>query len=281
MSNRILENSVALIPGAARPIGRAIAREFGRRGASLVLPLYDWQESIQEMKQEFDQKGYKTTYMVCDLRDEKVVKELSKKVKKQFGKLDYLINNIERGGMPIVHGSYDLEVNKEQWDLEISTTLKAKWLLFHHCLPLLKESDSSSVVNISSIAAQLGRSGPGALFFNDAYSAANRAISSFTETWAREGAPSIRVNELRLGLINSRHGENTRGWAEMSKEEKELLIAHTLLNRTGNPEEVAEAVFFLAHRATYMTGSVLTMDGGYLLGGEKSAPYPKGLLENS
>lgn len=276
-----LHDKVALIPGAARPIGRAIARKFGDLGASLILPLYDWQESIQEMKQEFDEQGYNTTYMVCDLRDENVVKELAKKVDKQFGKLDYLINNIERGGMPIVHGSYDLEVNKEQWDLEIATTLKAKWLLFHHFLPLLKKAEAGSVVNISSIAGVIGRSGPAALFFNDAYSAANRAVSSFTETWAREGAPNIRVNELQLGLIDSRHGEMTRGWSEMSSKEKTKLLNHTLLKRTGDPSEVGETVFFLAHNATFMTGSTLKMDGGFLLGGSHVPAYPPGILQNS
>lgn len=273
-----LQDTIVLIPGAARSIGRSIARKFGDEGATLILPLYDWQESIQEMKREFDEREYKTVYMACDLRDETTVKELARKVDSQFGKLDFLINNIERGGMPIVHGSYDLEVNKDQWDLEISTTLKAKWLLFHHFLPLLKKSAAASVLNISSIAGTTGRSGPASLLFNDAYSAANRAISSFTETWAREGAPSIRVNELILGLVDSRHGNNTRGWSEMTTEEQENLVNHTLLGRTAQPEEVADLVYFMSCMATYMTGASVKMDGGYLLGGEKSYPYPEGIL---
>jgi NAD(P)-dependent dehydrogenase (short-subunit alcohol dehydrogenase family) len=117
-----------------------------------------------------------------------------------------------------------------------------------------------------------------ALFFNDGYSAANRAVSSFTETWAREGAPTIRVNELMLGLIRNRHGEETRGWASLTEEERTMLRQHTLLGRTGTPVEVAEAVFFLAHQARYMTGSVLRMDGGYLLGGDTTGPIPQGIL---
>ena len=161
---------------------------------------------------------------------------------------------------------------------EISTTLKAKWLLFTQCLPLLKKSEHGSVVNISSIAGIAGRSGPAALVFNDGYSAANRAISSFTETWAREAAPTIRVNELILGLIRNRHGEETRGWTALSEEERNMLYQHTLLGRTGTPAEVAEAVFFLASQATYMTGSVVRMDGGYLLGGDRTSPLPHGIL---
>lgn len=275
-----LQDKIVLIPGAARSVGRSIARKFGNDGATLILPLYDWKESIQEMKREFDDHGYKTVYMACDLREEATVKELARKVDNQFGRLDFLINNIERGGMPVVHGSYDLEVNKEQWDLEIATTLKAKWLLFHHFLPLMQKTPSAAVLNISSIAGTTGRSGPASLLFNDAYSAANRAISSFTETWAREGAPSIRVNELILGLVDSRHGRNTRGWSEMTDTEQKKLLQHTLLGRTAQPEEAAELAYFLCCKATYMTGASVKMDGGYLLGGDGSSPYPPGILED-
>ena len=175
-------------------------------------------------------------------------------------------------------GSYDLPHNQEQWDLEISSTLKAKWLLFHHCLPLMQETGEGAVLNISSVSGITGRSGAAAPFFNDAYSAANRAISSFTETWAREAAPTIRVNELMLGLIRHRHGEETRGWGELSRQEKEDISKQCLLERTGTPEEVAAAAIFLLKDANYMTGSVLRIDGGLTLGGQKVPPMPKGIL---
>lgn len=273
-----LSGKVALIPGASRPIGRAIARKFIENGATVVLPYFDWPESVLEMKGEFAKIASTALFLKTDLREEKQVKKLLTKTKDTFGKLDFLINNIERGGMPIVHGCYDLPHNKEQWDLEISTTLKAKWLLFHTFFDLLNENKTGSVVNLSSISANIGRSGPASLFFNDAYSAANRAITSFTETWAREGAPNIRVNELQLGLIQGRHGENTRGWETMNENEKFSLISRTLLERTGSPEEVAETVYFLAHHATYITGACIRMDGGYLLGGDRVPNYPPGIL---
>jgi len=180
--------------------------------------------------------------------------------------------------MPVIHGSYDLPHNSEQWDLEIATSLKAKWLLFHHCLPLMRSSGEGAVVNISSVSAMLGRSGATAPFFNDAYSAANRAISSFTETWAREAAPTIRVNELMLGLIRNRHGEETRGWEELTEQEKVDIAGQCLLERTGTPEEVARATLFLIKDADYMTGSILRMDGGVALGSQKVPPIPTGIL---
>ena len=113
-------------------------------------------------------------------------------VEKKVGALHILINNIERGGMPVVHGSYDRDVNCDQWQLELNTTLLAKKLIFEACLPLLKKAEQASVINISSIAGLTGRIGPAGLIFSDGYAAANRGIASLTETWARIGAPSVR-----------------------------------------------------------------------------------------
>ena len=267
-----------MIPGAARPIGRAIARTFGGHGATLMLPVYDWPESIAELEEECIAAGYRYYIFPADLREKDAVERLKQFIDEQTGSIHYLINNIERGGMPIVHGSYDHPHNAEQWDTEFDTTVKAKWLLFQHLLPLFTAQSGGAVVNLSSIAGCTGRSGPAAVFFNDGYSAANRAIQSFTETWARQAAPAVRVNELVLGLIKSRHGEGTRGWASLSEEEKEAISATILLGRTGLAEEVAKTVYFLAVEATYMTGASLRMDGGYLLGGSKVPPMPPGIL---
>ncbi|MBU4235448.1 MAG: SDR family oxidoreductase [Proteobacteria bacterium] len=273
-----LQGKIALVPGASRAIGRRIARKLARERVNLILPTFDWPESVMEMEQEFKGLDIDVLILPIDLREQSQVQKMVAAIKERFGALHILINNIERGGMPIIHGSYDHALNHEQWDLEINTTLKAKWLLFHHCLPLMKQSGSGSIVNISSISALTGRSGPAALLFNDAYSAANRAISSFTETWAREAAPEIRVNELMLGLIEDRHGEKTRGWSVMKDEEQQRLLMHTLLQRTGTAEEVATAILFLARDADFMTGTVLRMDGGFCLGGEQVPDIPEGIL---
>lgn len=273
-----LRGKTALIPGASRPIGRAIARKFASHGATLILPVYDWPESILEMQEEFTAEDFKFFIFSGDLRKKEHVVRLREFIKQQTHSLDFLINNIERGGMPVVHGSYDLPHNEDQWDVEFDTTVKAKWLLFHHLLPLMHERTGGAVVNISSIAGISGRSGPAAVFFNDGYSAANKAIQLFTETWAREAAPALRVNELVLGLIRSRHGEDTRGWATLSAQEKVSIESEILLGRTGFPQEVADAVYFLAVQATYITGASLRMDGGFILGGRKVPPMPHGIL---
>jgi 3-oxoacyl-[acyl-carrier protein] reductase len=95
-----------------------------------------------------------------------------------------------------------------------------------------------------------------------------------TETWARIGAPEVRVNEIMTGIIETRHGEKTRGWGLLTDVQKEAIIDHTLVKRTGTIDDVVKAVCFLIKDAPFMTGSVLRIDGGYVLGGEKVSPMP-------
>ena len=133
-----LRDRVVLVPGASRPIGRAIAHSFARRGAILVLPTYpDWPESNQEMEREFNRAAYEYVCRSCDLTSSEQTRALLAEVQDRFGVLHYLINNIDRGGMPIVHGTYDSEVNRHQWQLEFDTTLKAKHHLYRHSVDLL------------------------------------------------------------------------------------------------------------------------------------------------
>lgn len=268
----------AIIPGASRPIGKAIAEKFGEAGYELFLPYYDWPDSVKKMKKDFKRKGYNFTATKVDLRIKTEVNKFVATVRKEASSLNVLINNIERGGMPIVHGSYDHKHNHGQWDRELETTLKAKHLLYNQCKELLQKSTNASVLNISSISADVGRSGPAALFFSDGYSVANSAISTLTTNWASELAPSVRVNELMLGLIDSRHGKGTRGWKSMTKSEKQSIKNHILLKRTGVPQEVAETAFFITTKASYITGAVIKVDGGYSLGGQKVTDLPPGIL---
>jgi 3-oxoacyl-[acyl-carrier protein] reductase len=274
-----IKNKVALVLGASRGIGLTLARALADDGAKVVLPYHnDWQNESEKMQKEF--AGFDENYLAIqvDLREAAQVKSLVHQVQERFGALHILINNIERGGMPVVHGSYDLEVNREQWDLEIDTTLKAKWLVAHNALPLMKNSGEGVIINVSSIAGLVGRTGPAGLIFNDGYAAANRAISSFTETWAREAAPTVRVNELMLGFFETRHAEGTRGWENLSDSDRESIYNHTLLQRTGKLDDIIKAVFFLIKDARFMTGAVLRLDGGYVLGGEKVPEMPDTIL---
>jgi len=269
-----LNGKVALVLGAIKGIGKGIGLALAEQGVKVALNYFDWPEELAAMRKEFAATGAEHLIVQTNLLDVEKIPELIQKVVDHFGRLDILINNIERGGWPVVHGSYV----PQQWDLEMATTLKAKRWVFDAALPHLKASGDGVVINFSSIAAVVGRSGPAGMVFNDGYAAANRGISLLTETWARMGAPQVRVNEIMLGLVDTRHGPNTRGWGLLTPEQKKALLDHTLLNRTGTIDDVVKAVLFIIKDAPFMTGAVLRLDGGYVLGGDKTGEMPKGVV---
>ncbi len=269
-----LENKVALVLGAVKGIGKEIGLALARNGVKVASTYFDWPEAVEDMKKDFARSGAEHLIIKADLLDTEHIGEVVEKTAARFGRIDILINNIERGGWPVVHGAY----RREQWDLEFATTLRAKWWIFDAALPYLKASGDGAAINFSSIAGIVGRSGPAGLIFNDGYSAANRGVSLLTETWARTGAPEVRVNEIMLGFFKTRHAEGTRGWGLLSPEHREAVLNRTPLGRTGDVEDVVKAVLFILKDAPFMTGSVLRLDGGYVAGGEKVPPLPEGIL---
>ncbi len=270
-----LKGKVALVLGAVKGIGKGIGIALAKQGVKVALTYYDWEESLEPLKQDLEKASAEHLVLRTNLLDTAKIPPLIDNIIDRFGHLDILINNIERGGWPVVHGPYV----REQWDLEMATTLRAKWWVYSAALPHLKASGDGVVLNISSIAGLVGRSGPSGRIFNDGYAAANRAVSSFTETWAREAAPEVRVNELMLGLVETRHGPQTRGWGLLKESQRQEIINHTPLRRIGRIDDVVKAVLFVIRDAPFMTGSVLRMDGGYMLGGEYMEPMPKGVIE--
>jgi len=268
------DNRVALVLGAIKGIGKGIGLDLARRGFRVAMTYFDWEEELAGMRSDFDRFGGHCQIYQANLRDCERVSQLINEILADFGRLDILINNIERGGWPVVHGPY----TADQWDLELETTLRAKRWVFDRALPHLKARGDGCVLNLSSIAGVVGRSGPASLIFNDGYAAANRAVSLLTESWAREAAPSVRVNEIMLGLVATRHAEGTRGWGLLDADQKQDLIDHTLLKRIGTIEDVLKAVRFVIDEAPCMSGSVIRLDGGYVLGGEKVIPMPPGVM---
>jgi 3-oxoacyl-[acyl-carrier protein] reductase len=269
-----LNDKVALVLGAIKGIGKGIALSLADAGAKVAANYFDWTEEREALKTDLAATGCDHLILKTDLRKTEAIPRMIEKVIDRFGRLDILINNIERGGWPVVHGPYD----QKQWDLEIETTLRAKRWVFDAALPHLKASGDGVVINLSSIAAIVGRSGPASQIFNDGYAAANRGISLLTESWARIGAPEVRVNEIMLGFFETRHGQKTRGWGLLTAKQKRALRAHTLLGRSGTIEDVVKAVLYIIKDAPFMTGSVLRLDGGYILGGEKVDKIPEGIL---
>lgn len=269
-----LRNKVALVLGAVKGIGKAIGLALAGEGVKLALTYHDWEDSLESMKADFRASGADHHIIKCDLCDTAKIPELIDRVIQTYGRLDILINNIERGGWPVVHGPYIAS----QWDLEMATTLRAKKWVLEYALPHLIDSGDGAVINLSSIAGIIGRSGPASLVFNEGYATANRGISSLTETWARLGAPHVRVNEIMLGIFDTRHGPGTRGWGLLTDIQKQHIIDHTLLKRTGNVDDITRTILYILKDAPFMTGSVIRLDGGYVLGGEKVADMPEGVV---
>lgn len=269
-----IHGKAALVLGSIKGIGKEIALTLARKKARVALTYWDGEEHLEDLMRALESAEAQHLVRKVDLLQTDAIPSLVRTVTNRFGGIDILINNIERGGWPVVHGPY----TREQWDLEMATTLRAKWWMFNEVLPYLKASGEGVVVNLSSIAGRVGRSGPAAPVFNDGYAAANRGISLFTETWARLGAPEVRVNEIMLGFVETRHGEGTRGWNLLTEAEKTAILGHTLLGRIGTVDDIAKAVCFLIEDAPFMTGCTLRLDGGYVLGGEPIPPMPRGIL---
>jgi NAD(P)-dependent dehydrogenase (short-subunit alcohol dehydrogenase family) len=145
-------------PGAWRHQGNRKSHRSGPagRGIRVAATWHDWPESLAAMQSDFAGTGTDHLIERIDLLDTEAIPALVEQVMDRFGRLDILINNIERGGWPVVHGRY----TREQWDLEMATTLRAKQWVFDAALPHLKASGDGAVVNISSIAGIVGRSGP-------------------------------------------------------------------------------------------------------------------------
>jgi 3-oxoacyl-[acyl-carrier protein] reductase len=269
-----LDGKVALVLGSIKGIGKAVGLDLAAAGARVVYTHWDWPESLASLEADAASLGREHWIARINLLDTQSIENLIEEIIQRFGRLDILVNNIERGGWPVVHGPY----TEEQWDLELTTTLRAKRWVFNAALPWLKRTGDGVAIIFSSIAGMVGRSGPASLVFNEGYAAANRGISLLTETWARLGAPEVRVNEIMLGIFETRHAQGTRGWGLLTETQKQAIIDHTLLRRSGRLDDVVRAVRFIIEDAPFMTGSVLRLDGGYVLGGEKISSMPKGVL---
>jgi 3-oxoacyl-[acyl-carrier protein] reductase len=272
-ADKKLTGKSALVLGGIKGIGRAIAKDLLEQGCCVAVTYFDWLEELDNLKSTLDSTKGSYSLHSINLRETEKIPALVEDIIKIHKKTDIFINNIERGGMPVVHGKY----NKNQWDLEQETTLRAKHFLFESLFPYLKKSKDGCIINFSSIASITGRSGPAGLIFNDGYSAASRAVSVFTETWARLMAPNVRVNEIMLGFMETRHGPKTKGWGLLSESEKQSIINHSLIKRTGTISDIIKALNFIIHDAPFMTGSTIRLDGGYVLGGEKIPPMPEGV----
>jgi len=245
-----LKDRVAIVTGAGRGIGKAIALTFIRDGAKVALVDVD-KGVLKGAKNEIGKKREEVIAIPCDITKSAEVKAMVNQVQKTFGRIDILVNNagiIRRGTIETV--------TEEDWDRVIEVNLKGTFNCCKAVVEFMKQQGYGKIVNVSSIAGKIGdiTSAPG-------YGSSKAGMDALTKTLARQLAPhGINVNGV------SPHAIETEMSAQWSEERREEIIASIPLGRLGKPEDVAEAVLFLASdEASFITGEILDVNGGALM----------------
>lgn len=237
-----LENKVAVITGAAKGLGGAMAQLFAQEGAKVV--------AVDMMPLTYECENVE--FYQLDVTNSANCHALAEYVRQKYGKIDILVNNAG-----ITRDAMTRKMTDEQWDLVIDINLKGVFNLTRYVGPMMEELGGGSIINISSVVGEFGNIGQAN------YAASKAGVIGMTKTWAKEfarkGVP-VRCNAIAPGYIMT----------DMMKTVPEELLkkfaALTMLGRLGQPEEIAKAALFLASDdASYVTGHVLSVNGGMRL----------------
>jgi 3-oxoacyl-[acyl-carrier protein] reductase len=244
------EGKVALVTGAARGIGEAIALTLAREGADVVVTDVDL-EGAQRVAQEIEGMGRKAKAVQADVSQREAVQRLVSEAVSLFGKVDILVNNAG-----IIRRGTFLEHDPQDWEKVLSVNLGGTFNCAKEVVPLMIKQGGGKIINISSVVGKMGdiASAP-------SYGTSKGAINTFTKSLARELAPyGINVNAVAPHAIKT---DMSREWSE---EKRRQIVEAIPLKRLGKPEEVAEVVAFLASDgAGFITGQILDVNGGYLM----------------
>ncbi len=242
-----LENRIALVTGAGRGIGRAIALELSRRGASVVLNYNKSAEAAESLSAEIQAVGGKAAIFQADVSNFKQAQDLVKFAIDTFGDLHILVNNAG-----ITRDMLIMMMSEEDWDAVINTNLKSTFNCSKAAVKHMMRKRYGRIINIASVAGQMGNPG------QTNYSSSKAGQIGFTKSLAREIASrNITVNAIAPGFVD------TEILDAMSPETLEAMLKMVPLGRKGKPEEIAFATAFLASdQAAYITGQVLGVDGG-------------------
>ncbi len=244
---KLLQDKVAIITGAGRGIGKAIAKKYVEQGASVAITDLNVGENVVEFVKELEAMGAKVKAYKSNAADYNDAHELIKEVVADFGRIDILINNagITRDGLM-------MRMTEEQWDTVINVNLKSAFNLIHAVTPVMMKQKSGSIVNMASVVGVNGNAGQAN------YSASKAGMIGLAKSIAKElGSRGIRANAIAPGFIIT---DMTHALSEDVRKEWESKIP---LRRGGLPEDVANAAVFLgSEMSSYVTGQVLLVDGG-------------------
>ena len=238
-----LDDRTVLITGAARRLGAHMARHLHQAGANIVLHCQRSIVEAQQLAEELqEQRPNSVAIITADLREEQSEFSVVAAAVQSFGRLDVLINNassFEAGGLA--------PANLEQWEEIQAVNVRAPWLLAEAAAPHLRETQGC-IINLLDIYA--ARPLRGYL----SYSTSQAALTGLTRALALELAPEVRVNGIAPGAILWPDEDDGR--------DREAIISSTALKRPGHPDDIAHAALFLIRDGRYLTGEVLTVDGG-------------------
>ncbi len=242
-----LENQVAVVTGASRGIGRAIALELAARGAAVVVNYHRSAQAAEEAAGAIQAAGGQAAVFQADVSDFQQAQALIKFAVQTFGGLHILVNNAG-----ITRDKLIMMMREEDWDAVQNTNLKSTFNCSKAAIRHMMRKRYGRIINITSVAGQIGNPG------QTNYSASKAGQIGFTKALAREvAARSITVNAIAAGYIE------TDIWADVPEEARQAVLGMIPLGRKGQPEEIAYAAAFLASaQAAYITGQVLGVDGG-------------------
>ena len=245
-----LSGRVALITGASQGIGRTCALRLAKDGATVAVVARN-QEKLNELVTEITAAGGTVAAFALDVCDEDQVKATVKAIIAQFGKIDILVNNAG-----ITRDQLVMRMKRADWDAVLQTNLTSAYLCIQAVISSMLKQRYGRIINITSVFGQMGQAGQAN------YSASKAGLIGLTMAIAREvGSRNITCNAVAPGFIE------TAMTAVLSEEFKQTAVKQIPLGRVGAPEDVAGAVAFLASdEASYITGHVMSVNGGMLMG---------------
>ena len=244
---KLLEGKVAVVTGAARGIGKAIAMKFAQEGASVALTDLKADENFQNTEKELQALGVKAKGYTSNAADFEDTAKVVSEIVKDFGRIDVLVNNagITRDGLM-------MRMSEQQWDMVINVNLKSAFNFIHAVTPIMMKQKNGSIINMASVVGVSGNAGQAN------YSASKAGLIGLAKSIAKElGSRGIRANAIAPGFII------TDMTAQLSQEVRDEWAQKIPLRRGGTPEDVANAALFLASDLSgYVSGQTIHVCGG-------------------